>query len=285
MANAIIAYGNQIDSATFSGGSWLTTLPLTNIRDRRLGKVARSSSAAEVHTTFDIDLTGTRLLRVIALVAHNFSTAATYRIRTSATADFAAAVSDSGWVDVWPVVYPFGTLPWGSPNFWTGKYSEDEIAGYTASLVYILSSTISARYIRVEISDTSNAAGYVQIGRVFAGDGWQPVRNIVYGASLAWESRTTVQESLSGAEYFDERRSFRVARFELPVMSQAEAMANAFEIQRSAGVNKEVLFVWDPDDTVHALRRQFLGRLRTLSAIENPGPDRWRSPFEIKELL
>lgn len=285
MANAIIAYGNQIDGATLSGGSWLTTLPLTNLQDRRLGKVARSSSAAEVHTTFDIDFTGTRLLRVISLVAHNFSTAATYRIRTSSTADFSTTVSDSGWADVWPVVYPFGTLPWGSPNFWTGKYSEAEIAGYTATLVYLLPSTISARFIRVEIRDTTNAAGFVQVGRVFASDGWQPVRNIIYGASLAWESRTTVQESLSGAEYFDERKSFRVARFELPVMSEAEAMANAFEIQRSAGVNKEVLFIWDPDDTVHALRRQFLGRLRTLSAIENPGPDRWRSPFEIKELL
>lgn len=285
MGNAILAYGNQIDGATLSGGGWLAALPLTNLQDRRIGKLARSISPAEAHTTFDIDFGGTRLNRVIGLVGHNLTTAARYRLTLSSAADFSTVVHDSGWLDVWPTVYPSGSLPWGSPSWWTGTYSAEEIAAYTATIVYILSGSTNARYIRVEFSDEENPAGYVQLGRVFAGDGYQPVRNITYGASLGWVDPTEVQEALSGAEFFNERRPYRVARFGLDAMTQDEAMADAFELIRSMGISKEVLFVWDPDDTVHALRRQFLARFRTLNPIENAGPNRWKAPFEVKELL
>jgi hypothetical protein len=285
MANVILAYLNRIDDAALSGGSWVPTLPLANLQDRRIGKVARSASHSTVHTTFDIDFGRARLHRVFGLIGHNFTSAAQYRLTYSSVADFSSVALDTGWRDVWPVVYPPGTLPWESPSFWTGRYSDEEIAGYTASAIYILEAVLSARYVRVEINDEENPAGYVELGRVFAGDGYQPTRNAVYGASLAWENRSEVQEALSGAEYFNERRPVRVARIGLEAMDQDEAMARAFELQRQVGVSKEVLFIWDPEDTVHALRRQFLGRLRTLSPIENAGPDRWRTPFEVKELL
>lgn len=285
MANAIIAYGNRIDAAELSGGSWQPTLPLANLQDRRIGKVARSSSASLGSTTFDIDFGTTALMRVISVVNHNLSLAALYRIRISAVPDFSVVLADSGWTDVWPVLYPFGTLPWGSPSWWTGQIAEAEANSYTKVLAYILDTTIGARYVRVEFDDTTNEDSFVEVGRLFVADGWQPVYNMVYGASLQWQDRTETQEALSGAEYFNERAAPRLARFELPAMSESEAMAYAFEIQRSMGTSKEVFYIWDPDDDIHALRRQFLGRLQTLSPIENPGPNRWRSPFVIKELL
>lgn len=285
MANTILAYANQIDNATLSGGSWVSTLPLTNLQDRRLGKLARSTDALEASTTFDIDLGSTRLLRVFALCGHNFSAAATRRFQFSAVEDFSSVVLDTGWVDVWPEVYPFGTVDWGSPNFWSGRYSEEEIAGYNASAVHIFDQSTNARYVRVEISDEANLSGYVQMARVFVGDGWQPTRNMVYGASIGWIDRTGVQEARSGAEYFDIQRMPRIARFDLPAMSESEAMSNAFDIQRAMGTAGEMFFIWDPDDTTHALRRQFLCRLRGVSPITNPGPDRWSAPWEAKELL
>jgi hypothetical protein len=285
MANAILAYANQIDNATLSGGSWVSTLPLTNLQDRRLGKLARSTDALEASTTFDIDLGSTRLLRVFALCGHNFSASATRRFRFSAVADFSSVVLDTGWVDVWPEVYPFGTVGWGSPNFWSGRYSSEEIAGYNASAVHIFSQSTNARYVRVEISDEDNPAGYVQLARVFVGDGWQPTRNMTYGASIGWLDRTGVQEARSGAEYFDIQRMPRIARFDLPAMSESEAMADAFDLQRAMGTAGEMFFIWDPDDSTHALRRQFLCRLRGVSPITNPGPDRWSAPWEAKELL
>jgi len=286
MGNAVFAYGNLIDYATLSGGGWVGSLPLTNLQDRRLGAVARSNSASPAATQFDIAFSTTHLFRVIGLINHNFSQEAQCRIRFSNDPTFTTSVADSGWQDVWPTVYPFGTLPWGAENWWTGQYSADELGSTTKSLVYILQGSTNAQYVRVEISDPTNADGYVQIGRVFCADGWQPVRNVTYDtSSLAWEDPTGVQEALSGAEYFDPRTKRRIVRCGLDAMTEDEAMGVAFEIQRRMGISGEILFIWDPDDTTHALRRQFLARFRTLSPIQNPGPDRWSTAFEIKELL
>lgn len=285
MANAILAYGNLVDSATLSGGAWLAALPLTNLQDRRLGRVARSASLETAATQFDMDHGKARAMRVVALVNHNFSLTAQYRVRLAATADFASPLYDSGWTDVWPVVFPFGTEPWGSPRLWTGRFSTEDVEGYNAPLIQILPKTIYARYVRVEIDDADNDAGYVNFGRVFAADGWQPEYNMVVGASIGFRNRTETQEALSGAKYFNRRASPRITKFELPVMPEDEAMAQNYEIQRGVGVSGEILFIWDPDDTVHALRRQYLGTLVELSPIENPGPDRWRSMFAIEELL
>lgn len=285
MANAILAYGNLIDAAELYGGSWQSSLPLANLQDRRLGQLARSASASAGDSWFDVDFGSTRLFRIVALVNHNLSVTAQYRIRLSTDPNFASNTANSGWTEVWPSVYPFGSLPWGSPSWWAGKYAADQIDRYTGTIVFVLSGLTAARYLRVEVNDGGNLDGYVQFGRLFAADGWQPTRNLTYGASLAWEDRSQVQEALSGAEYFDIRPPARIARFGLDAMTESEAMSQVFEIQRAMGIAGEVLFVWNPDDATHALRRRFLGRLRVLSPIENPGPDRWKAPFEIKELL
>lgn len=285
MANAILAYGNRVDSATLSGGSWLATLPLTNLQDRRLGLVARSESTETADTQFDLDFGSTRLFRVIALVNHNLSLTAQYRIRLSNSADFSSSVADSGWTDVWPAVYPFGTEPWGSPRLWTGKPSAEDIEGYVAPIVYILPRTMNGQYIRVEIDDQDNDADYVQLGRAFAADGWQPEFNMAYGASLGYRNRTETQEALSGAKSFNVRTSPRITKIDLQIMGEDEAMARTFEIQRGVGISGEILFIWDPDDTVHALRRQYLATLTELSMIEVPYLDRWRCPFAFEEIL
>lgn len=285
MANAILAYGNLVDSATLSGGSWVSTLPLTNLQDRRLGKVARSASVATADAQFDMAWSSAKLLRVVALVNHNFTLTALYRIRLSNDPTFATSIADSGWRDVWPVVYPPGSVEWESPNFWTGKYTADDIEGYNPTLVYILPTSMNAKYIRVEIDDPDNAADYVQIGRPFAGEGWQPQQNFEHGWSLAWDTGTEVQEALSRAEYFNVRRARRVARLEFQGMDRDEALGRTFEIQRRVGISGEVVIIPDPDDTLHALRTQFMARIRMLSPIENPGWNSWKAPFEIQELL
>src|SRR5262245_42530055 len=74
-----------LGSPTLSGGSWLVALPLTNLQDRRLARVARSTNDDAASTQFDVDLTVARSIRVISLVNHNLSLAATVRVRSSNT--------------------------------------------------------------------------------------------------------------------------------------------------------------------------------------------------------
>ncbi len=285
MQNIILAWNNRIDAATLSGGSWVSSLPRTNLQSRALGKVARTGDLLPASTQFDIDLGAARFVRLAALVAHNISLAGLIRLRGSAASDFSTAEYDSGWIAAWPVVYPLGTFPWGDPRVWTGQYTEEEISGYVLTLPLPVPADTMARYWRIEIDDAGNPDGYIQIGRAFIASGWQPAYNISYGVSHAWETDTAVQRARSGAEYFDRRPPRRVERLRLDWLSEDEAMANAFEIQRQAGIDLEVFYLYDPDDTVHRLRRSFLGRLRTLSPIEHPHIAAHRAAFEIQELL
>lgn len=281
----MIGFPNRIDLSSISGGSWLAARPLSKLKNRQIGDVARSTNLALASTKFDINLNAQRNVRVVDLRNHNFSLSAKYRITASNAADFAALKYDSGWSDAWPVVYPSGSLEWEDDNWWSGKYTDEQRVGYVAAVTHLLPSNVLAQYWRVEIDDAVNPDGYVQLGRVFIGPVWQPTHNMSYGASIGWETTTEVQEAWSGSEYFDAKTPFRVARFAIDWMDEDEGMSSSFELTRQAGVDKEVMWIHDPTDTVHALRRRFLGRLRQLSPIEFPYANVTKNAFEIKELL
>mgnify|MGYP001562811584 CR=1 FL=1 len=285
MGNCMIGFPNRIDSATLSGGSWSATLPRANIQNKVLGKVARSSDAALASTKFDMDLGAAKNIRLISVINHNCSLASLIRIRGASDSGFTAVLYDSGWVDVWAPVYSSLVLEWEDDNWWDGKYTDEQRAGYTSTFVQAMAANVLARYWRIEIDDTANAAGYVQIGRVFIGSAWQPVYGMDFGATLGWETKTAIQEALGGAEYFQRRTPYRVAQFQTNLMSIDEGLGNAFDIQRRAGIDAEVLWVQDPADTLHALRRRFLGRMRQLSPMLYPYANAHSTAFEIKELL
>lgn len=283
--NVMLGFPNRADGATLSGGSWTAGLPLDNLKTRPLGDVARSSNLLLASTKFDVDLGQLYNIRLAGFVNHNLTLPALVRIRTSKVSDFSTVSYDSGWGEVWPVLYPFGTLAWEDESWWGGSYTPEEISGMETNCIRILPANAMVRYLRIEIDNTTNSAGFVDIGRLFVSPVWQPVLNMLNGNSLGWETKTDVQEALSGAEYFNVRTPYRVQRFELDYLTLDEAFTKAFELQRRAGVDREIFFIKDPSDTFHALRRRFMGRLRQLNPIEHPSVLRNKVAFEIKELI
>lgn len=281
----MLGFPNRADQSTLSGGAWVSTLPLQNLQSREIGEVARTTDTSLASTQITIDLGRSMKTQIIALRNHNLSITAEYRVTGSLTADFSVLAHDSGWTDVWPVIYPWGALEWEDDNWWTGKYTKEEREGYTTELDHLLPAAKLGRYWRVEIRDVGNPAGFIQIGRLFIGPAWQTVINMIYGASLGWETKTEVREAKSGAEYFDERTPYRVKKFSLSWMEQDEAFTKAFELQRQAGIHAEILFIHDPADTMHSLRRRFMCRMRTLSPIEYVQLDINSTAFELKEIL
>lgn len=284
MANLIISFPNRVDECTLSGGSWEVTLPLTNLQDRIISKVARSTDDALASTKFDAALTKDRPIRVVVLVKHNISTAGLYRIRGSLVSDFSSTVYDSGWQDVWAANSSL-TIDWEEDNYWDGLPTAEDIEGFNANLVHVLDYPIVARYWRIEIDDTTNADGYVEIGRLFMASQWQPPTNMVYGAALGYDTTTSIDAALNGTEYFDSRTNFRTFRFTLENLSYDEGHARALEAFKRLGIDNEVFIIPDPEDTTQMLRRAFLGRLKQLGALEYPYFDKTRAAFDIKEII
>ncbi|WP_152045509.1 hypothetical protein [Aureimonas psammosilenae] len=285
----LLGFPNRIDEAAISGGNW--PLPLGNIQNRRLAKIARSASLNPADTVIVMDFGRSRTLRIFALVAHTISLNGRMRITASANADMSEPTYDSGEIDVWGsltnAIWDLNELEWENDNFWLGGYTEEEIAGFTATSTHIMPTDVSGRYWRIAITD-SNDAGYIDIGRIFAGPAWQPEHNFSWGASLGFETRTAIETALDDAEFFDEREPRRVVRFTLNYLDASEGYGRALELTRRAGISKEVFVVSDPADEGNGLRRNFMGRLNQLSPLEaamwmNGGPNHSMA-FEIKEL-
>lgn len=285
MANLFLGYPNTIDAATLSGGDWVTTLPLTQLQNRLLGNVARSTDATTSATTLDLDLGAETPVRALALVAHNLSLDATCRIHAAAASDFASPLYDSGAVSVWPGGLDPLELDWESPEWWSGQLDAAQRAAYTPLFAHLLGEPVYARYWRVALTDTANPDGYVQIGRGFIGNGWQPAVNYNYGASLGLETTTHIETSLGDVEYFDRHAPRRVFRFTLAWLDAAEAYRQALWLQQQCGLDREILLIADSADLSHGLHRHFLGRLRQLSPIEHPYYHTHQTAFEIQEIL
>lgn len=285
MANAFIAFPNRIDEATLSGGSWVPSLPLTNVQNRLLGKVARTVDLNPSSSQFTIDLTKLRFMRLFSIINHNFSLDASYQIQTSDVPDFSVIAYDSGVIPVWESVYSTAELEWEFDNFWFGQLQEEEREGFTLNLIHIPEEPVANRYVRFNFWDETNADGFVQFGRVFLSGDWQPSINASYGLQLGYESRTVVDEAISGAEFFDRRKGPRVVRFNINNLQEDEAMTRSLDMQRILDTHGEVFFVYDPEDTIHLLRRSFLARPRQLNPLEIVFNDRWNSNYELKELI
>lgn len=260
MGRLMLSYINRADAATLSGGSWTTDLPLANLKQQRLSKLARSSSAATSSTKFDIDLGATPVtVRLVGLMRHNLTQDATYRITGGASPG--ATTVDTGWSAAWPAIYGLFDREFEHPEWFSGRLSTAEAAAYPIKLLVDLGQHHVYRYWRLEISDTGNAAGAVLLGRLWMGPIWQPTINYDWGAAFLWQSRDRATEARSGARFVEALSGRRAYRFTLHELSDQEAFGRIAEQMRQIGTEGEMLVIPDPDDAGNAHRRNILGRV------------------------
>lgn len=183
-----------------------------------------------------------------------------------------AAGYDSGMLDAWPAA-------------WTAGTTAEQRAGVRGLALHRPGTPQTYAWWRVDVTDLTNPAGYVEVGRLFLGGSWQPAVNMTFGAGMGYTDRASVVETDSGAEYFVERPAPRVTKFDLEFQTEADAMGQILEMQRQLGTTGELLWLWDPADTLHAPRRSYLGRLRSLAPVTCIFVEMWTWPVEVKELL
>lgn len=266
-----------------SGGSF--AIPITQLQSRIIKSPARTTDAMDGSFVVDGLFDRERSVRLLALVRHNFTIDAQFRFRVFLDDMWTTLEYDSGLQPVFPEVYTEETETWDGGNFFDLTLSEEDREDLTATLIHVLPDSFTGVTFRLEVFDSLNPDGYLEAGRLFVGDGWQPVHNMAYGAQIGFEARSLVDESIGGTEFFDEREDFRVARFALPRTQEDEALATGFELLRRQSITKDVFYMWDTADTVHVLRRSFIGRLRQLSPIEADFVQNFAHQFEIKELI
>ena len=260
-------------ATTASGGSWLAALPVTNVTTTELARVARSTNALTTSTVINMDLGTARNLRAFALVNHNLSAAATWKV-------------DLGTSSGGTQVYAGSLATRLSSSFEAGLVAagmeDGEYLRNGTAAIIVLPAMYSARYVTISISDTGNADGYVQIGWVFAGGGFVPTYNAEYGLRDSWIDLSTKELSESGAQWPTARRRLKQVEFVLDGLETYEG-EQLHEMQRVLGTVDEVLYVPDINDAAVTQRFGFLGTLAEMSAVEYPYYRRRRLPLKLTQ--
>lgn len=271
MSNILLAWGNRVDDATLTAGTYDTDYPRDNLKDYRLSKVARTSNDTSSNTKVRFALAAPAHIGIVALAANNLSTGATYRLQLYSDSGFSTSIYDSGTVSLYPAgTIPYGQIPWGMSNWWTALPLTEEIERFQRNLWHVLSDAMVAQYGELQITDESNPDGYVQAGRLFVGHTFQPTRNVGYGnLTHQLRARTGVTAARDGTPYFDQRRANVALPFALKHLDEDEAM-RLLDLQAHADVHGECMVIFDPDEVAYAFRRQVFGRLAQLDPIEYP---------------
>lgn len=275
-----LCYPNYTDrqDCTLSGGSWIPSLPVSNMKNRVLQRRARSTDTLPSSTTFSATLSAPRPILCVALAGHNMSEVATVRVRVYDNEMMSTLLYDSGIQLGWSYVYESTDLEWEYDNFWFGSLTEDRRREFTPLFTHFFRGTDTvpiARHIVVDIFDENNPDGYVEIGRLFFSDVWQPTRNASLGLAFRHNTSTEVETALSDTEYFDVRRVRRSVSFELDRLPNGDAFGRMFALQRQVGIHAEVLFAYTVMDFEEwSYERRFMGRLSELDPISEPYVDR-----------
>lgn len=250
MANIGLFWANRADDAAVTGGGWAAAFPASNVGTRSYAEVARSTNALTTNTQLRLDHGAAVPVRAVAVVAHNLSDAALVRWSRGTTSG-GNDVYAGAWVDAW-------------------RFTPSVYSGRCHAWIFDLGSTYTARYDLLEIDDTANPDGYVQIGRVFVdGAGFIPTINAQYGLQDGLRDLSATDRSDSGALWVTARRTMRTVSCVMPRLDEDEG-DEMHEMMRVCGTGQEVLYLPEMANTPRMQRYGFLGTLDEMSPLEYP---------------
>jgi hypothetical protein len=281
-------FPNRGDTAILQGGDW--QLPLLNLQDRILQRVARSRDLKLASTQMTVSLDRGRSIRAIVFSETNASTSSRKRIRAFGidgqmvwqTGD---AGSD-GWEDVYPRERPTRQMQWRDTNFWSGKPVPEDLDGSTQSITTIMPQLFYIARFTVEFDDRSNPDGFLDLGFLYVVGQWQFSLNMKPGQQIGFMARSTSARSLGGTLYHSRKRHPRTLRGEWDYLPDAEALSQLYELQRRAGTDLPIFFVAKPDDVVNRQRLSFLCRMSELPPISRGVvPGRSAGALVLEEII
>ncbi len=283
--------GVSVGASAIQGASSITVQASTTVAatltDGDYFQIAGDSTVYKVSATVSLAAGGSDTLSFSPVLTSALSGGEAI---TCLTGDYTTPLHDSGWVDTWPILYPWGSIGINHPQWWTGKLERERRAEIPLPIVDVLSSPVNAQYQRVEIDDTQNEDEVIDLGRLFDSPGWQPSRNFGYGNSLVWEYGTEVQTALGGARWYRVVDGRRVVRITVSALDEQEAFTQGFDMQAVLRTDRQLVFIYDPDDTEHLFRRTMVCTMRKVNPLVNTshgpsGQRLWGTTYELEEVI
>ena len=283
--NAVFGFPNWTPYAAISGGGWQTAYPAANMLSAQpIARVGRSTDATLASTQATLTLDTWRSVGLVVLCRHSLTSAALVRVRTYYDTGCTNMLADSGWVSAWGQVYTVGSVAWEWANFWTLTYASNEITGFPWHIPVLLPAVTTALAVTVEVNDTVNPAGSVDIGYIMVANVWQTSVNFDFGASFGFPAALTVpQTAMGGADYFDHRDKPRGFQGTFTNMTMTEVKQNMFELYRVHDIDLPFFWWPNPTDGGNFMRDAFPARIDKMQMMTYSAALLGTFPISMKE--
>lgn len=277
--------GATVNTNASLGASSVTFLAGATAVNVAAGEIFRFEGDATVYkatNTVAISAAGTGVVNISPVLADAVTAGDDI---TCHSPDLTAPEVDTGQIDVFNVIYPFNSIDYTHPSFWSGLPTEEQRQNERFPIVSFLSELEVVRYWRFEFFDSTNPDGYLRFPRLFIVPGYQPTKGIAYGAQHGFLTDTQVDTALGGRRIYNRQPTIRTLQFALQHLPADEAYANAFDLIRDAGIDRQLFFIFDPDNNELMHRRAFAATLSQLTPLQYPYFDNISAAFELREVV
>ncbi len=271
-SNLRIIADNWSDLAALSASPALA-LPASNLQTQSRGEIMRTTGVATQQILGDFDQA--RICSACALVRHNLTSAATWRLELfSGAGQSGTTVYDSGSVTALPG-YGWGEFRWGV-DAWGGSI----FLGWGQAFSNLWFAATPALSFRLTISDPGNPVGYLQASRLVIGAYFEPLRNMSSGVDVSWAENSAQRRTDGGSLRTDGRVAYRRWQFSLDFLNAAERGV-VLDVFRRAGLRGD-LFISCYPGLGGAQERDHAGLVKL---VRMPGMRRTSPELYASELL
>jgi hypothetical protein len=280
--NIVMSWPNHVISATLtSPDSWVSTLPLANLRDPVFSNIAKvSATTATINATFaSFTQVGT-----LALANHNLSASATVRFYLYQDAAQTQLLYDSGDIRVWTRIYNTLDLLWQDENLWGGGPTAEDRAAYTTLFYAYANSNYGIKSIKIVINDPDNPDGFMTFGRLMLSRFFTPTYNCSYGIKRGLKSNTQLVEC-NGTQYARVKQQNRYVTFGLDYLLENEAFKKVYAAMRSQDIYKEILFSEGFTRNQYSIETSMIARFEQLNPLDQPHFSLFSNAINLIEIL
>lgn len=261
--NLLFATPILSDAAVLTGSPTQSAAPVTQLQTMPPTDVCVFLNLAAY---LEWDFGSAKSINLVALLATNAESGATWRIRAADTQAglTSAPAYDSGVMSCWDG-FDFST--------WD-----------TVDLLHWIPAGYSRRWGRLDIT---HATAPPRAGRWYAANAWQPARNYQYGATpVGFDDVSPTTRTAGNNRVIRRLPPERVLEFSLRFLDAATDLRFGVDLDRLRGASRDLLVCLDPDNTT-GLRPLFTA-YGTLDAGARWGEadlNAWERNYIMRELL
>lgn len=142
---------------------------------------------------------------------------------------------------------------------------------------------ISYRWVLINVTDTTNPDGHLEIGRLYVSDAWQMRTNVAYGSSpFSFENRSVTSTTYAGGDVTRQREASKLQTMLIQAFSEEEIFEDLYRLSTRMGI--DVLAIQDPD-SAYRFQKMIYGKILDRYDVVNPLFDQFETIVRLKGIL